>query len=162
MELITNLLSGLVGAIVGAWWTNRTARGLQRENGLQEQRAAARLIVIELIHNQNILKAFHDSKAWQPNLLTRNFWESGGPRVAVVLAPEELVAIGGPYLNIQALEALAASYRARNVPEGMATDEASVLKQQALESCSSAIDALRRYAGFSEDEFDRLRKAASK
>jgi uncharacterized membrane protein YeaQ/YmgE (transglycosylase-associated protein family) len=163
---ISNLLSGFVGAVIGAaitgFWADRTARRVQRNDRLHEQRAGARVIVIELVHNQNILEGFRKSGTWESDLVNRSFWESEGANVAEALTPEELVAVGEPYLYVQALDAVAATYAAGSNPKGMlsAKHERDIL-DLAVDGCGKAITVLRTYAGFSEAEFARLQKAAS-
>lgn len=161
---LTNLLSGFVGAVIGALVTaflaDRSARGLQRQDRLNQQRSGARLIVIELIHSQNILEAFRQAGAWQPDLLVRSFWESEEAKVGLALGPEELVSVGAPYLHVQALEAVAATYRARNTPGMPSTKEDFDLLQAAVDACGTAIHALRGYAQLSDSDFARLTGAA--
>jgi hypothetical protein len=170
--ILTNLLSGFFGAVLGAavtaYFSDRTARGLQKSNREHEQRSAARLIVIELIHTQNILIACQRTKLWTQNQLSRSFWESEGAKVSAALEPEELVTVGRPYLYVQSLEAVAATYVLMNNPRGMfhgpqtnPQDDLALL-DDAVAACSEAIEFLRTYARFNEEEFARLRKAASK
>jgi hypothetical protein len=170
--VLTNLLSGFLGAVLGAvitaYFADRTARGLQKSDRDHEQHSAARLIVIELIHTQNILVACQRTKLWTQNQLSRSFWETEGAKVSAALKPEELVTVGRPYLYVQSLEAVAATYVLMKNPRGMFHGPQSnpqddiALLDDAVAACSEAIDFLRKYAGFSDDEYDRLQKAASK
>lgn len=165
--LLSNLLSGFVGAVVGAvvaaYLADRTARGLQRNDREHEQNSAARVIVIELIHNQNILETFRQTRRWQSDLVTRGFWESEGAQAAQGLTPEELVAVGQPYLYMQALESIAQAYRADKNEDGMLESEHDhTVLNAAIEMCGEAITVLQRHTGFTDAEIARLREFASK
>jgi len=163
VDVVSNLASGLIGALVGAAAASGTSLWLQRNDRVHRQRSGARVIVIELIHNQNILEGFRRAGSWQPDLINRSFWETEGVNTAQALTPEELVAVGEPYLLVQALEAIAATYRANNTPNAMlsAQRENDILTD-AVTACSAAITILRTYAGFNDAEFDRLQRAASR
>lgn len=163
---VANLLSGFIGAVIGAviaavvtYWG---ARRLQRSDRDHAQHSAARVIVIELIHNQTILQGFKRTGAWQSDLLTRSFWESEGAHAAQGLTPEELVEVGRPYLYAQALENVAAVYRQQNNPGGMlGSQQDQALLDGAIEACGDSIHVLQGHAGFSNEEIARLRKAAT-
>ena len=68
----SNLASGLVGALLGAVAATATSLLVQRNDRLHQQRSGARVIVIELIHNQNILQGFRQTGHWQPDLINRS------------------------------------------------------------------------------------------
>jgi hypothetical protein len=164
---LTNLLSGLIGAVIGALLTakfaDRTAHDIQRKERLHEQQSSARVITIELVHNQTMLEAFKKSGTWQADLLNRNFWEGEAANAAQALKPGELITVGRPYLYMQSLEAVAAAYRKNNNPQGMWSAQAERdIRDFAIDGCGKAIDVLRTLAGFSDAEFDELQKAASK
>jgi hypothetical protein len=170
--VLTNLLSGFFGAVLGAvitaFFADRTARDLQKGDREHEQHSAARLIVIELIHTQNILVACQRTKLWTQGQLSRSFWESESAKVSAALRPEELVTVGRPYLYVQSLEAVAARYVLMKNPRGIfhgpqsnPADDLALL-DDAVIACSEAIEFLRTYAGFSDEEFMKLQKAASK
>jgi len=167
-DVASNLASGLIGAVIGGVLASATSLVLQRNDRLHEQHSAARLIVMELIHSQNILVASQRTKLWIQNQLSRSFWESEGAKVSAALKPEELVIVGKPYLYVQSLESVAATYVLMRNPRGMfhgpqtnPQDDIALL-DDAVIACSEAIDFLRKYAGFSDEEFERLQKAASK
>jgi predicted small secreted protein len=167
-DVVSILASGLIGAVIGAVLASATSLLLQRNDRLHEQHSAARLIVIELIHTQNILVACQRTKLWTQNQLSRSFWESQGAKVSAALKPEGLVTVGRPYLYVQSLEAVAATYVLMKNPRGMfhgpqtnPQDDIALL-DDAVAACSKAIEFLRTYAGFSDEEFARLQEAASK
>jgi hypothetical protein len=93
---IDNLISGLIGAVIGAILVIAWERWVwSREN-----HAAARLVFSELQLNEAYLKAARDVNAIALNLLGTAAWDAEQVRVANILNPKDLLTVVTAYFSI--------------------------------------------------------------
>ena len=104
----------LGGSIVGAgssWilqaWINR-----------RDERAAGRIIFLELAQNQLALAAILKSGSPEGGLLTMDAWRTHGHRIGLILTTDALVTVAEPYFQLPTLIASLAQTARANIGGG--------------------------------------------
>jgi hypothetical protein len=154
---VNEWLSGgfaLGGALLGAassWilqsWINR-----------RDERAAARIIFLELAKNQLALAAILQSGSPQGGLLSMDAWRTHGHRIGLILTPEELVTVAEPYFQLPTLLSALAQTAAADLGSGVTiTESERTLAQAISQDIGEAASQLGRKA-FGERRLGQVRE----
>jgi hypothetical protein len=144
----------LGGAILGAGssWI------LQRWINRRDERAAARIIFLELANNQLGLAAILQSGSPEGGLLSMDAWRTHGHRIGLNLTPDELVTVAEPYFQLPTLIAALAQTAAANLGGGVTITAAErTLAQAIMRDIGEAADRLGRRA-FGERRLAQVRE----
>jgi len=95
----SNLLSGLIGAIVGVAGLF-LVQGLQSRAARREALSAARLIYIEITYNLAALQSLATATVSIPLLVSSGEWERHSEKLAAVIAEADIVRIALPYIQL--------------------------------------------------------------
>ncbi len=94
----SNLLSGLIGAIVGVAGLF-VIQGLQTRASRQEAQSAARLIYLEIGYNLAALRTMAAATTTFPFLIASGEWERHSGKLATVMPEEEIARVASPYFD---------------------------------------------------------------
>lgn len=100
MEIVLNLTSGLMGALVGAAVAAFAAWKLQTSQLRRDEQAAGRLVHLELVRNVVVLGQAPERDVLR--LLTSTTWESERTKLVSLLGAEKLALVSLPYLRLSA------------------------------------------------------------
>lgn len=100
-----NLLSGLIGAIVGVAGLF-AIQGLQTKASNKEAKSAARLIYIEIGHNLAILETMATSTISLPLLVGSGEWDRHSGKLATVMPEPEIARVAAPYVQLNTYRVL--------------------------------------------------------
>jgi hypothetical protein len=95
----SNLLSGLIGAIVGVGGLF-LIQGLQSQAARKEALSAARLIYIEITYNLAALQSLATATVSVPLLVSSGEWERHSQKLAAVIPEADIVRIALPYIQL--------------------------------------------------------------
>ena len=95
----SNLLSGLIGAIVGVAGLF-LIQGLQSRAARNEALSAARLIYIEITYNLAALQSLATATVSIPLLVSSGEWERHSQKLAAVIPEADIVRIALPYIQL--------------------------------------------------------------
>ena len=97
----SNLLSGLVGAIVGVV-ALFMVQGLQSRSARREAQSAARLIYLEIVYNIAALQSYAAATTAVPLLVASGEWERHSQRLVAIMREEEIARVASPYIQLSA------------------------------------------------------------
>jgi len=97
----SNLLSGLIGAIVGVV-ALFVVQGLQSRSARREAQSAARLIYLEISYNIAAVQSYAGATSAVPLLVASGEWERHSQRLVAILREEEIARVASPYIQLSA------------------------------------------------------------
>jgi hypothetical protein len=149
---ISNLTSGFIGAVIGALLGFLGLVGIQWWQDRKDDRAAVRTTLMEVTYNISNLRSSQESGVYLP-LLT-GAWGGTRLRLARHLTGDELLAVTLFYSHVEAILSTGFSLNAGE------DEDVRKLSKFAEKFIGDAFTALRKRAGWSEDEWERLRARA--
>jgi len=97
----SNLVSGLIGAIVGVV-ALFVVQGLQSRSARREAQSAARLIYLEIAYNIAAVQSYAAATTAVPLLVASGEWERHSQRLVAIMREEEIARVASPYIQLSA------------------------------------------------------------
>jgi hypothetical protein len=97
-----NLVSGLLGALIGSFLGFAGAFAIQWSQNRREDKAAARTTHMEVASHATALYAIRGERA--PSQLSNSAWTTSRGRLAHLLGPVEFVIVARYYANIEMIQ----------------------------------------------------------
>ena len=128
---VSNLLSGLLGAMLGVVGLF-AVQGLQSRATRREARAAARLIYLEIGYNVAAIQALATAATPIPLLVASGEWERHSQKLAAVMSEHETARIAFPYIQLNAYRLLFAQKWYFMAVTRLRDGDLKILKQMSL------------------------------